>query len=87
MLDLHKRADGTHCPGGMSAGEPLPRTTEQIRRDLARLEQKVEAASARRRNLPPGSSRARVTTANAKWSTACAARDRVLGELASRESK
>lgn len=61
-----------------------PRSVAQVRRELARLEQKVSAASTRRRNLPPGSSRARVTSANAKWSTACEARDRVLGELVSR---
>ena len=42
----------------------------------------TEAASARfrsselRRALPLGSSRARVTSANAKWSTACEAFDR-----------
>lgn len=46
-------------------------------RELARAEEKVERASEVRRALPPGSSRARVTTANARWSTACEARDRV----------
>lgn len=46
-------------------------------RDLAAAEAKVERASETRRSLPPGSSRARVTTANARWSTACEQRDRV----------
>lgn len=38
---------------------------------------KVRKMSEARRALPPGSSRARVTTANARWSIACEHRDRV----------
>lgn len=41
----------------------------------------VTRTSAARQALPPGSSRARVTTANARWSTACEARDRREREL------
>lgn len=57
-----------------------------LERRLVAAEKKVAAASARRRDLPPGSSRARVTTANAKWSIACEARDRVLAEIAAVQS-
>lgn len=52
--------------------------------DLSQAEAKVRAASQRRRVLPIGSSRARVTTANARWSTACEALDRVLMQIAAR---
>ncbi len=46
--------------------------------ELADAERKSVAASLRRRELPPGSSRARVTTANARWMSAAEHRDRVL---------
>lgn len=36
----------------------------------------VNRASNARMRLPPGSTRARVTTANARWASACEARDR-----------
>jgi len=45
-------------------------------RSLEKAQLKVEAASARRRDLPAGSSRAKVTTANARWMSACEERDR-----------
>lgn len=45
-------------------------------RDHRRLSAAVVRTSNARAALPPGSSRARVTTANARWSTACEARDR-----------
>jgi hypothetical protein len=38
---------------------------------------KLAAASERRRALPPGSTRAKVTTANARWSIAAEAHDRI----------
>jgi hypothetical protein len=43
----------------------------------AKCDQKLDA----RRALPPGSSRARVTTANAGWMRACEARDRIVAGL------
>lgn len=46
-------------------------------RNLVDAESRVARASDVRRLLPAGSSRARVTTANAKWSIACEHRDRV----------
>lgn len=48
---------------------------------LTLLEVAVEHASEARRRLPAGSSRAQITTANARWSTKCEARDRELLEL------
>jgi hypothetical protein len=58
-----------------------PRTTEDLRRELARLELKVKNTSKRRFDMPIGATRARITTANARYATACEARDRVLREL------
>lgn len=52
-----------------------------LMRELARAEAAVERASARRRDLPPGSTRARVTTANARWMQAAEERDRIKEEL------
>lgn len=46
-----------------------------------RLDRKVTAASEARFRLPVGASRSRVTTANARWATACEARDRREHEL------
>lgn len=46
-----------------------------------RLDRKVAAASEARFRLPTGASRSRVTTANARWATACEARDRREQEL------
>lgn len=40
-----------------------------------------ERASEVRRDLPPGSSRAKVTTANARWSRAAEERDRLWAAL------
>jgi hypothetical protein len=45
-------------------------------------ERAVAKTSAARFALHAGSSRARVTTANARWSTACEHRDRILATLA-----
>jgi hypothetical protein len=45
-------------------------------------ERAVAKTSAARFALPAGSSRARVTTANARWSTACEHRDRIVATLA-----
>lgn len=52
-------------------------------REWRRLQAAAARASYRRSQLPPGSSRARVTSANAKWARAAEARDareRVLRE-------
>ena len=63
---------------------PDTRTDKELAKELARLNKQVEVWSNRRRMLPPGSSRARVTTANAKWAIACEARDRVEAEVVRR---
>src|SRR3990167_8824027 len=49
-------------------------------RQIAVAYAKMRAASERRRALPPGSSRARVTTANARWARACEHYDRLCRE-------
>lgn len=46
---------------------------------------KAKAARLARAALPPGSSRARVTTANKRWAIACEAMDRMFEELRPRE--
>ncbi len=50
-------------------------------RELARAQKASERASAARAALPPGSSRARVTTANARWMRAAEHRDRLLAQV------
>lgn len=49
-------------------------------REIARAHVAMRKASEVRRALPPGSSRARVTTANARWMRACEHHDRLLAE-------
>jgi putative intracellular protease/amidase len=62
--------------------KPLaPRPVAQVRREFAAAEKKTAAACARRAALPAGSSRPRVTTANARWASAAEHRDRLLVEL------
>jgi hypothetical protein len=51
------------------------------RKELARAEKASAKAAERRAALPPGSSRARVTTANARWATAAEHRDRCSARL------
>jgi hypothetical protein len=53
---------------------PAP-SIAQLRRELAAAERKSAKAAEARSSLPPGSSRARVTTANARWARAAEARD------------
>jgi hypothetical protein len=51
-------------------------TDAQVLRHLARARRDATKASERRRALEPGSSRAKVTTANTRWHTACEAAER-----------
>lgn len=53
----------------------------QLEADLAAAQAKSHAAMDRRRALPAGSSRARVTTANANWARAAEHRDRCSDRL------
>ncbi len=59
-------------------------TLKRLRSRLAAAGRKVRASESRRA-LPAGSSRARVTSANARWKTACEARDRIERELTEAE--
>lgn len=61
---------------------PLPkRSIAQIRRELAAAEKRSHAMAKARAALPAGSSRARVTTINARWMSAAEHRNRLLEEL------
>lgn len=53
-------------------------------KELRAARKKLAAASERRRALPAGSSRAKVTTANARWATAAEHTDRVESALRDR---
>ena len=50
-------------------------------REYQEAERRSKAAMERRRALPPGSSRARVTTANANWARSAEHRDRIFERL------
>ena len=64
-----------------SATLAATRMLRTLARDLEAAEVAMLKASAARRDLPPNPSRARVTTANARWSTKCEQRDRVEARL------
>jgi len=55
---------------------------KRARRELEAAQRKSTKASEARAALPAGSSRARVTTANARWGVAAEARDRAAAEVA-----
>lgn len=57
------------------------------RKALALAQAKSDKAAAARAALPPGSSRARVTSANARWAVAAEARDRAAAALAKIEAE
>lgn len=54
----------------------------RLERDLAQAQAKSTRAAERRRSLPAGSSRARVTSANAAWMRAAEYRDLCAARLA-----
>ena len=64
-----------------SATLSAARMLRTLARDLEAAELAMLKASAARAALPAGSSRAKVTTANARWSTKCEQRDRVEARL------
>lgn len=71
-----------------STPKPYARRAPSARSKLLRLERELSKAQAKslraaeaRRALPPGSSRARVTTANARWMRAAEERDRIAAAL------
>lgn len=53
----------------------------KLRRELERAQMKSMRAMEARFRLPAGSSRARVTSANAKWAAAAEHRDRIAAQL------
>ena len=60
---------------------------ERLKKELAKAQAKSMKAAAARHALPPGSSRARVTTANARWASAAEARDRIQEQIERMEAK
>lgn len=50
-------------------------------KQLVEAQKKVLRESGKRQALPPGSTRAKVTTANARWMAICEERDRLEEEL------
>lgn len=60
---------------------------DDLRARVARLTAESEAAAAARAQLPPGTSRRRVTSANAKWARKAEARDAAMKELAALEDR
>ena len=62
-------------------------TVEQLRRELARAEHDSARLSERRATLPPGSSRAVITSINAKWARLAEYRDTIRARLEAMEAK
>jgi len=60
---------------------------EWLRRELARAEAKSEGLSAIRAAMPPGSSRASVTTANSRWARDAEYRDSVRARIEELEAQ
>lgn len=60
---------------------------ERLKKELAKAQAESLKAAAARHALPPGSSRARVTTANARWASAAEARDRIQEQIERMEVK
>lgn len=64
--------DADRVTWGVACGAAL----RELERRIAASERKLKAASAARQALPAGSSRTRVTTANARYGIAAEAHDR-----------
>jgi hypothetical protein len=60
---------------------------ERLRRELAKAQSDSSKAMAARAALAAGSTRARVTSANARWARAAEQRDRVAAALSTAEGK
>lgn len=58
-----------------------PANAPALRRALAKANAESQRWAEKRSTLPAGSSRAKVTTANARWMSACEVRDRVAQRL------
>lgn len=83
--------DGIDGPWLKAMEAPIPmRRADPLaaaRKALALAQAKSDKAAAARAALPPGSSRARVTSANARWAVAAEARDRAAAALAKLEEE
>ncbi len=66
----------------LGANKEREKKIAKLRRQHAAAAKRAEKASEARRLLPIGSTRARVTTANARWASAAGERDRIKDELA-----
>lgn len=60
-------------------------TLDQLRKALAAAEAKSARLCEARASLPAGASRARVTSANARWASAAEERDRIRRQIEERE--
>lgn len=60
---------------------------ERLKKELDKAQAKSMKAAAARHALTPGSSRARVTTANARWASAAEARDKLQEQIEKMEAK
>jgi len=58
----------------------------QLRKALTKAEARSQRLADARFGMPPGTSRARVTTANARWHAAAEERERIRREIAQLES-
>lgn len=65
----------------MATRTELESKAAQLRRDLAKAEKRSATLMERRASLSPGSTRARVTTANARWARAAEHRDLIWSQL------
>lgn len=77
---------GEATAGGVDTHEVVAPTAEPanaaaLRRALAKANAESQRWAEKRATLPAGSSRAKVTTANARWMSACESRDRVAQRL------
>lgn len=63
------------------APEEIPAAIRRYERLLEKAERDSKKAAEARGNLPPGSTRARITTANARWWTAAEHRDTIREHL------
>lgn len=54
---------------------------KRFEKELAKAERALEKASKARAGMPPGSTRARITTANARWSSAAEHKKRIQDKL------
>jgi len=77
----HVHAEKVLPAPALPADEPASEAVASLRRGLAAAQRAADRARAAREALPPGSSRARVTTANARWMIYTETRDKFAQRL------